>query len=390
LRAASRRLLIAGAIAASVDVATTIPSIASGDPRLIQVAAAGNDAATPGQYIVTLKRGSSVPTVASQGRIATLQRFDKVLNGFAAKLSSEQLNRLRRDPAVAAIEEDRIATISTTQRSPLPWGLDRIDQRSLPLSKAYTYKASGAGVNAYVIDTGIFPGHANFGGRAQVAYDATGGNGLDCNGHGTHVAGIIGSKTYGVAKNVKLWGVRALDCQGSGYISDIIAAVNWVRLNAKKPAVANMSLGGPKSTALNTAVTNLSKSGVFLAVAAGNESANACNGSPASAGWVEAVGATTSNDTRASFSNHGSCVDMQAPGSSIWSTWIGSSSASRSLTGTSMASPYVAGVAALYKSAKGEASFPTIQKWMSDYATKYKVKKLPSGTPNRLIYKSTL
>ncbi|MBC6457432.1 S8 family peptidase [Actinomadura sp. HBU206391] len=389
MRAASRRLLIASAVAASVGVATTV-FVASQGPRLVQVAAADDEAAIPGQYIVTLKRGASVPTTASQGRIATLQRFDKVLNGFAAKLNSEQLNRLRRDPAVAAIEQDQIAKISTTQRSPLPWGLDRIDEGPLPLSKSYTYKASGTGVNAYVIDTGIYPGHADFGGRAKVAYDALGGDGQDCNGHGTHVAGIIGSKTYGVAKTVKLWGVRALDCDGTAPYSKIITAVNWVQRNAEKPAVANMSLGGSKSTALNTAVTNLSKSGVFLAVAAGNDNTKACNGSPASAGWVEAVGATISNDTRASFSNYGSCVDMQAPGSSIWSTYIGGPTAHQSMSGTSMASPYVAGVAALYKSAKGEASFPTIQKWMSDNATKNRVKKLPTGTPNRLIYKSTL
>jgi subtilisin family serine protease len=193
-----------------------------------------------------------------------------------------------------------------------------------------------------------------------------------------------------VAKNVKLWGVRALDCQGSASYSTIIGAVNWVRQNAISPAVANMSLGGPKSTALNTAVTNLSKSGVFLAVAAGNENANACNSSPASAGWVEAVGATNSSDTRASFSNYGSCVDIHAPGTNVRSTYIGGPTAYESMSGTSMASPYVAGVAALYKSSKGQASFSTIQKWMSDNSTKSRVKSLPSGTPNRLIYKSTL
>jgi subtilisin family serine protease len=391
LRAVSRRFLLVGAIATAVGAATTISSPADHEIRLVQVASATNGTAIPGQYIVTLRRGTSTPDTAGRNRIATLRRFDAaVLNGFAAKLTSDQLNTLRRDPSVAAIEQDRIATITTTQGSPLPYGLDRIDQRSLPLSKSYTYSARGTGVNAYVIDSGIYTGHTEFGGRAKIAYDALGGNGQDCNGHGTHVAGIIGSKTYGVAKNVNLWAVRTLDCSGSAPYSTVIAAVNWVRLNARKPAVANLSLGGPKSDAVNTAITNLSKSGVFVAVAAGNDGKNACNTTPAGAGWVQAVGATDSGDYHKSWSSYGGCVDIQAPGSNIWSTYIGSSTATKALSGTSMASPYVAGVAALYKSAKGEASFPTIQQWLNTNGTAGKVKSLPSGTPNRLLYKSSL
>jgi subtilisin family serine protease len=390
LRAVTRRVLIAGAIATSVGVATAIPSLADHEAKLIQVSSAEDTSAIPGQYIVTLKRDTSVSAMAHRGRIATLRRFGDALNGFAAKLSPAQLDRLRRDPGVAAIEQDQIATISTEQTSPLPWGLDRIDQRGLPLSNSYTYSAPGTGVNAYVIDSGVYTAHTEFGGRAKVAYDALGGDGQDCNGHGTHVAGIIGSKTYGVAKNVNLWAVRTLDCDGSAPYSTVISAVNWVRQHARKPAVANMSLGGPKSDALNTAVTNLSKSGVFIAVAAGNEGANACGSSPASAGWVQAVGATSSSDAHTSWSNYGGCVDIQAPGNAVLSTYTGSPTATKTMSGTSMATPYVVGVAALYKSAKGDASFPTIQKWLNTNATPSKVKSLPSGTPNRFLFKSSL
>lgn len=391
MRAVTRRLLIAGTIATAVSVATAIPSLASHETKLIQVVAAKDSSAIPGQYIVTLKRDTSVSGLAGLVGIATLQRFDHVLNGFAAKLSPAQLNRLRRDPGVAAIEQDQLAHITTTQRTALPWGLDRVDQRSLPLSKSYGYTATGKGVNAYVIDTGIYTAHTEFGGRAKVAYDLLGGDGQDCNGHGTHVSGIIGSKTYGVAKNVNLWAVRTLDCDGSAPYSKVIAAVNWVRTHARKPAVANMSLGGPKSDALNTAVTDLSKSGVFLGVAAGNDTQNACGSSPASAGWVQAVGATTSTDHLAGFSNYGGCVDMMAPGAGIKSTYIGSPTATATMDGTSMASPFVVGVAALYKSAKGDASFPTVQKWLNANATPGKVKGVPAGnTPNRFLYKSSL
>ncbi|MGH3390930.1 MAG: S8 family peptidase, partial [Actinomadura sp.] len=378
MRAVSRRFLFVGAIATATCAATTVPSLADHEIRLIDVSAA-NGTAIPGQYIVTLRQGTSAPDTAGRNRITTLRRFDAaVLNGFAARLTSGQLAALRRDPGVAAIEQDQIATITTTQGNPLPYGLDRIDQRSLPLSKAYTYSARGTGVNAYVIDSGIYTGHTEFGGRAKIAHDALGGNGQDCNGHGTHVAGIIGAKTYGVAKNVNLWAVRTLDCAGSAPYSTVIAAVNWVRLNAKKPAVANLSLGGPKSDAVNTAITNLSKSGVFVAVAAGNDGKNACNTTPASAGWVQAVGATDSGDYRKSWSSYGGCVDIHAPGSNIWSAYIGSTTATKALSGTSMASPYVAGVAALYKSAKGDASFPTIQQWLNTNATASKIKSLPS------------
>jgi subtilisin family serine protease len=309
------------------------------------------------------------------------------VHGFAASLNAGQLNALRYNPDVAYIEQDGVATISTTQ-SGATWGLDRIDQRNRPLSGTYTYTTTASNVTAYIIDTGIQASHPQFGGRAAAAYDYAGGSGADCNGHGTHVAGTIGSATYGVAKGVKLRGVRVLDCAGSGSYSAIIAGIDWVRTHAVKPAVANMSLGGGLNSTLNTAATNLANSGVFLAVAAGNENQNACNVSPASAAGVFTTAASTSTDAKASYSNWGSCVDGYAPGSSITSTWTGSGT--NTISGTSMASPHVAGVAALYKGAFGEAASSTIVTWIINNSTAGVITGNPAGTPNRLLYKSTL
>jgi subtilisin family serine protease len=243
-------------------------------------------------------------------------------------------------------------------------------------------------VTAYVIDTGIATGLADFGGRASNVYDALGGTGADCNGHGTHVAGTIGGATYGVAKSVQLRGVRVLNCSGSGSTSGIIRALDWVRANAVKPAVANMSLGGGRSTSLNTAASNLANSGVFLAVAAGNESQNACNVSPASAASAYTTAASASNDTRASFSNYGSCVDGYAPGVSVKSDWY--TGGTNTISGTSMASPHVAGVGALYKSANGDASSATVASWINSNAASGVIRSNPSGTPNRLLNKRGL
>lgn len=249
---------------------------------------------------------------------------------------------------------------------------------------------TASSVYAYVIDTGIYTAHTQFGGRACNVCDVFGGNGQDCNGHGTHVAGTIGGSSYGIARGVRLRGVRVLNCSGSGSTSGIIAAVDWVRNNRVNPAVANLSLGGGFSSALNTAVANLHNSGVFVAVAAGNSNRNACNYSPASASAVYTTAASTSTDAKASYSNYGSCVDGYAPGSSIRSAWIGSTSASNTISGTSMASPHVAGVAALYKGTFGNASSATIVSWINSNATANVISGNVSGTPNRLLFKSTL
>ena len=273
--------------------------------------------------------------------------YNSAVKGFSVTMSEGMARKLAEDDRIAWVEEDGEVSIDATQSNP-PWGLDRIDQRSRPLSGTFTYTRTGSGVRAYVIDTGIRPTHTQFGGRASVAYDALGGNGIDCNGHGTHVAGTIGGSTYGVAKSVSIRGVRVLNCSGSGSWSAIIAGINWVRTNHVKPAVANLSLGGGANSSVDTAINNLITAGVTVVVAAGNSNANACNYSPARVASAITVGSTTSSDARSSFSNYGSCLDIFAPGSSILSAWSTSDTATNTISGTSMASPHVAGVAALY------------------------------------------
>ena len=317
------------------------------------------------------------------GRI--MRVYKHALNGYAAEMSEAEALAISDDPRVAYVEEDGVMQASATQTNP-PWGLDRIDQRNRPLSGTYTYNWTGSGVRAYIIDTGIRTAHAQFGGRASNVHDAFGGNGQDCNGHGTHVAGTVGGSTYGVAKSALLRGVRVLNCSGSGSTSGVIAGVDWVRQNHVAPAVANMSLGGGASSALDTAVNNLHNAGVAIAVAAGNENQNACNVSPARAANAITTGSTTSSDARSSFSNYGTCVDLFAPGSSILSAWHTSNTATNTISGTSMASPHVAGVAALYKQANPSASSTTIRNAIVNNATTGVVSNAGTGSPNRLLY----
>jgi subtilisin family serine protease len=311
--------------------------------------------------------------------------YQNAINGFAAEMSEDEAQKLSEDFRVQFVEEDGVMMASVTQNNP-PWGLDRIDQRNRPLSATYTYNWTGSGVTAYVIDTGIRTTHSQFGGRAQNVFDAFGGTGADCNGHGTHVSGTIGGSTYGVAKSVQLRGVRVLDCNGSGTTSGVISGVDFVRLNHVSNAVANMSLGGGASTALDNAVNNLANAGVPIAVAAGNENQNACNVSPARAANAITVGATTTTDARASFSNFGTCVDLFAPGQGILSSWFSSNTATATLSGTSMASPHVAGVAALYRQANPTASTTTVRNAIVNNATTNVLTGIGSGSPNRLLY----
>lgn len=323
--------------------------------------------------------------LASRHRGKVKKVYKHAINGFSVEMSEADAEALSQDFRVALVEEDGVVTADATQTNP-PWGLDRIDQRNLPLNATYNYNWTGAGVRVYVIDTGIRTTHSQFGGRASNVFDAFGGSGADCNGHGTHVSGTVGGSTYGVAKGALLRGVRVLDCNGSGSTSGVIAGVDWVRQNHIAPAVANMSLGGGVSTALDTAVNNLHNANVTIAVAAGNSNANACNSSPSRAVNAITTGSTTTTDARSSFSNFGTCLDLFAPGSSILSAWFTSNTATAALSGTSMASPHVAGVAALYKQANPSASSTTIRNAIVNNATTGVVTNAGSGSPNRLLY----
>jgi subtilisin family serine protease len=323
--------------------------------------------------------------MASRHKVKVDRVFKHAINGFSVEMSEAEAEALSQDFRVKFVEEDGVVTADATQNNP-PWGLDRIDQRDRPLSGTYTYNWTGSGVRAYIIDTGIRTAHTQFGGRASNVFDAFGGNGQDCNGHGTHVAGTVGGSTYGVAKSALLRGVRVLNCSGSGSTSGVIAGVDWVRQNHIAPAVANMSLGGGVSTALDNAVNNLSNAGVTIAVAAGNSNANACNSSPARAVNAITTGSTTATDARSSFSNFGTCVDIFAPGSGILSAWFTSNTATATLSGTSMASPHVAGAAALYKQANPSASATTVRNALVNNASLNKITNVGTGSPNRLLY----
>jgi len=350
----------------------------------------------PGQYIVVFHGAVTDPGTVATALVSglggtMLHIYTSALKGFAARLPAAAADAIRRNPLVASVEPDQVMRADVTQAMDAngdPWGLDRIDQGALPLTRTYSYTATGAGVHAYIIDTGIWTLHPEFGGRADDVYDALGITGEDCNGHGTHVAGTVGAATYGVAKGVSLHGVRVLSCAGIGLNSDVIAGVDWVTANHANPAVANMSLGGGKSSALDQAVTNLWNSGVFVAVAAGNDNADACGSSPAGATGVFTVAASERTDAKASYSNWGTCVEAYGPGSSIKSTYLAGTT--MTLSGTSMATPHVTGVAALYKATFGDAASVTVSNWIINNATTAVVTGNPSGTPNRLLFKSTL
>lgn len=358
----------------------------------------------PGHYIIRFK--PTVDNPEAQGRLVAAQAGGQVIHIYRhalqgvsvrvpAHMAATLEQALRHNPNVLSFEPDSTVHAVETQLLPpvtqsnATWGLDRLDQRDRPLNGSYQYQYTGQGVYAFVIDTGILATHTEFTGRLQPGYTAIAdGNGSnDCHGHGTHVAGTVGGRTWGVAKNATLVPVRVLDCTGSGSNSGVIAGIDWVAgQTTLRPAVANLSLGGSKSSTLNAAVASAVSQGVTMVVAAGNSNANACNYSPASEPAAITVGATDSTDTRASYSNYGTCLDLFAPGSAITSAYYTSNTASATMSGTSMASPHVAGVAVLALSANPAASTAAVARFVLDNASPNKVSTAGTGSPNKLAF----
>lgn len=399
----SMRLLTRGITAAVLLVTsmTAIPST-SGSAHASPAPSPGPTRATPaplyrsaravpGEYIVTVQRNLDPAAMVKRFGVKPLFTYTKVMRGFAAQLNAAQLEMVRGTAGIQAVEQN--ATVSaddlgggrTPREVAASWGLDRIDQRALPLDHQFTTVGKGQGTTAYILDTGIDYSHSQFGGRAVFGFDAIGDgrNGQDCEGHGTHVAGTVGGATYGVAPQTTLVSVRVLGCDGSGSWAGVVAGFDWVANNAKQPAVLNASLGGSYSPVVNQAATALSDSGVLPVVAAGNSSADACNYSPASAENVTAVGATDQSDSQTSFSNFGQCVSLYAPGKGIVSAKLGGGSIA--MDGTSMASPHVAGVALLYKAQHPTASSTEVNNWLDTVATQNTL-KVTQGSPNRLLF----
>ncbi|HEV7596213.1 MAG TPA: S8 family serine peptidase [Gemmatimonadaceae bacterium] len=383
--------VVAFAVTACQDASGPSAKLASVTPKAALITAANP---IPDSYIVVLKNAvanvdGEVDQIGQNYGTSATYRYKNAVKGFAGKLSPAALEALRNDPRIAYIEQNQTMSLSTTQTG-ATWGIDRIDQRGLPLSTTYVYDADGTGVTVYIIDTGINFTHNEYNGRAFTGIDevTSGGTAADCNGHGSHVSGTVAGTTYGVAKNAKLVAVRVLDCSGSGSTAGVIAGIDWVtaQKNANKsvPSAANMSLGGSLSTTLNQAVENSVAAGVVYAIAAGNSSADACTFSPASAPNAITVGATDINDGFASFSNRGSCVDINAPGVNITSAWMGSNTATNTISGTSMATPHVAGTIALYLQVNPTATAAQVDAALKTNSST--TATVPAGTTNRFLY----
>jgi subtilisin family serine protease len=380
----------AAAIAVAIGAAT--PSTAAEG----QVLYAGSVDTIPDSYIVVFKDGVSTQSVTSQVQSTTAKyggqasyTYQAALRGYNAKMTEAQAKRVAADPAVAYVQQNRAVHLLTDQLNPPSWGLDRVDQRNLPLDNKYSYTSDGTGVTAYVIDTGIRTTHQTFGGRASWGTNTTGdGNNTDCNGHGTHVSGTIGGSQYGLAKNVRLVAVKVLDCAGSGSFAGVAQGIDFVTAqHTSGPAVANMSLGASGSdAATETAVRNSIADGVVYGIASGNSNADACGFTPARVAEAITVNASDINDARASFSNFGTCTDIFAPGVNITSSWMTNDTATNTISGTSMATPHVVGAAAVFLSANPTATPAQVQSAMKSNGTPNKITSPGAGSPNTLLF----
>jgi len=384
----------------AVTILTTVgfPGAASAAPPAEQaVLAVPGAEVVPDSYVVVLKQGRAAVsgqarTLADRHGATVRQTYSHALRGFAATMSARQARRMAADPAVRYVQPNVIHRASDTQTNPPSYGLDRIDQRNRPLDSAYTYSTGAANVHAYIIDTGIRTTHQDFGGRAESGFDAIdGGTADDCNGHGTHVAGTVGGTAYGVAKSVQLVAVRVLNCEGSGTTAQVVAGIDWVTAHAEKPAVANMSLGGSADTALDNAVAGSIATDVSYSIAAGNGlfgifALDACTQSPARVPTAITVSAVDNTDRKPSWPNRGTCVDVFAPGINITSAWGTGDTATNTISGTSMATPHVAGAAALYLATHPTATAADVHSAIVTNATTGVVTNPGSGSPNRLLY----
>ena len=374
---------------AVVSIAAAPAPAATPQVPVLPVAAKAGVRPIPGAYVVQMRPGTDARALARALAVTPRHTYDSAVVGFAADLTPRQLDALRRHPHVLSIEQDAVGENVldidyVTQYNPPSWGIDRIDERSLPLTASYRYPTGGGVVHAYVIDTGIAVNHPDFGGRATFDFNSIDPYNVDCEGHGTHVAGTIGSASYGVAKSVRLHAVKMLNCNGSTTLSAAVAAINWVKANAVKPAVANTSWGWPYSPTLRNAIVAMIDSGVFLASSAGNTGGDACDDLPRAVPQAIVVGSIDSTDTRAISSSVGACVDIYAPGVYIWSTLpLGSAGP---FSGTSMATPHVTGSAALVKSVAGDLSQAALTNYLLIEATTGVVKGDLYGTPNRLLW----
>jgi subtilisin family serine protease len=393
-RPTRRRLWTVSLLTAAVTGLVAFGGTAAAAPAEGNVVSADSPDAVANSYIVMLKQAASSDVAGKASNLAaqfqgTVERtYTAALHGFATSMSATQARRLAAHPDVAYVQQNQTIRLSATQLNPPSWGLDRIDQRDLPLDNSYTYSTIASNVHAYVIDTGIRRTHTDLGGRAITGIDEVtpGGTADDCNGHGTHVSGTIGGTSYGVAKGVTLVAVRVLDCSGSGTTAGVAAGVDWVTVNAIKPAVANMSLGGSADPTLDSAVANSIASGVTYGIAAGNSSADACTFSPARVSTAITVGATDISDNRASFSNFGTCVHIFAPGVNITSAWNTNDTATNTISGTSMATPHVVGAAALILSANPSMTPAQVQSTMKANGTPNKISNPGAGSPNTLLF----